>query len=640
VVNRNIKATGRRHIDRLLLLLLLPGLLSGLWLAAGRHKTEARNRAVEFTLDYNELQNLSFSTGVPMSDLLSGFKAAGVTGVAVNEETLGDLVSAGEAKYERLRIGSQPVVSIVISDPGLESRVREVFASYNDPKLSSYREMPISASASPQTLNTIGIGLSPEAVQSVQNADLDVVARLANSPAMTTKAIDASIERLKKQQITRLIFSGEEVLGYKGLIKYTAEKIAANDMLYGSIEFGKQKGDTTMSEALKSNFVRVHSIASAEMATMTPAGMSERFARAVKERSIRLCYLRLPELVGSDPVEQGVSFIKRVRADVAASGYKVGEAHTFGNTPRNRPFKLLIALTIVAAALLLLESMITVSSGMKYGFLAVGFILAAGLSMFEKGLQGLALLAALVFPTLAVVGIIGPYFNADQNQKSPIGKTIKLFLATSAVSLCGALCVVGLLYDKSYMVKVNQFMGIKAAHGLPLLAIILMMAAGLPIFDKPISVVRRDVSENIRKVVNNPLFVWHVLAVVAALVIVGFALMRTGNDPGMGVSGFEMKFRSILDKVMMVRPRTKEFLIGHPALILGIAFLLTRRKVLGLPLVALGMLGQVSLVNTFCHIHTPLMMSVMRIVNGLVLGVIFGWILWRFVGRSGSSEKA
>jgi len=99
-----------------------------------------------------------------------------------------------------------------------------------------------------------------------------------------------------------------------------------------------------------------------------------------------------------------------------------------------------------------------------------------------------------------------------------------------------------------------------------------------------------------------------------------------------------MKFRTILDKVMMVRPRTKEFLIGHPALFLGIGFLLKRRREWGLCLVALGMLGQVSLLNTFCHIHTPLSMSLMRAANGLVLGLIIGYILWRIFGRSGQKN--
>ncbi|MDI6828546.1 MAG: DUF5693 family protein, partial [Armatimonadota bacterium] len=84
--------------------------------------------------------------------------------------------------------------------------------------------------------------------------------------------------------------------------------------------------------------------------------------------------------------------------------------------------------------------------------------------------------------------------------------------------------------------------------------------------------------------------------------------------------------------ILFVRPRTKEFLIGHPAMFLGITSLLSRRRAWGLPLIALGTLGQVSMLNTFCHIHTPLVLSAIRTLNGLVLGLALGWIVWLIFG--------
>jgi hypothetical protein len=44
-------------------------------------------------------------------------------------------------------------------------------------------------------------------------------------------------------------------------------------------------------------------------------------------------------------------------------------------------------------------------------------------------------------------------------------------------------------------------------------------------------------------------------------------------------------------------------------------------------------LGQVSLLNTFCHIHTPLQVTVFRAFNGLVLGLIFGMVAWMIFGK-------
>jgi hypothetical protein len=113
-----------------------------------------------------------------------------------------------------------------------------------------------------------------------------------------------------------------------------------------------------------------------------------------------------------------------------------------------------------------------------------------------------------------------------------------------------------------------------------------------------------------------------------------FALTRSGNAPVLGPSGLEIKMRSVLETVLAVRPRTKEFLLGHPALMLGAALALRGRRT-WLPLVAVvAALGQASLVNTFCHFHTPLLVSIIRTANGVWLGAILGLVViavWRLL---------
>ena len=312
----------------------------------------------------------------------------------------------------------------------------------------------------------------------------------------------------------------------------------------------------------------------------------------------------------------------------------MGPAEPFQSRPRPTPMLILIGLSVAAGGVLLLQSLFDLSLLARFALLLVGFALAGGLAAAaEIGRQLVALVAALVFPALAITAVVGPYFGQDSADRHALRKALAMFIGISTVTLCGAVLIVGLLADRSYMVKVNQFMGIKAAHLLPILFVIFIMAAGLPIFGKPFSQVREEVSANIRKVVSHPLFVWHAIAVVAAMVVIGLAVMRTGNDAAVGVSGVELKFRAILDKLLVVRPRTKEFLIGHPALFLGIAFLLSKRKGWGLALVAFGVLGQVSLLNTFCHIHTPLAVTILRAMNGLALGLILGIAAWLLFGR-------
>ena len=623
-----------KRADWLLLLLIIPGLLSALALGARRHGIEAGNRSVELVLDYAELQSLSVASGAQIPAILERFKTAGVTGAAISEDMLGDLAETGQVAYIQRDSDAGPLTTIRIPDKRLAARVfRALNARLAPGTVLAARENTLTVHAAPATLNTMGLGLSPDAVRLVQESGLDVVARLQNHSALTETAVEAAMAELKQTGVTRLICTGEDVFGFRGLVPYVARCIKSSGLVFGSIEFAKQKGDAQMCEELDSEFIRVHGIPLAEMAGMTPRTAVERFARAVKERNIRLCYVRLPETSGGSSVENGLAFVSAISRDIQKVGYQPGTARPFGNTSRPRLLLALIALSIAAGAVLLLGSLVSLSPAWRCGLLIIGVVGASGLALVgETGRQVLALVSALVFPTLGITALIGPHFNRRRFEKSAGPKAAALFIGASAITLCGAALVMGLLADRSYMVKVNQFVGVKAAHLLPILAVIFIMAAGLPIYGKPFSKVWEEATANIRKVVSHPLFVWHALVVVIALGIIGFALLRTGNDAGVGVTGIELKFRSILDRLMTVRPRTKEFLIGHPALLIGTALLLTRRRAWGLPLVALGVLGQVSLLNTFCHIHTPLNVSALRALNGLALGLVLGIAAWYIAG--------
>ena len=101
-------------------------------------------------------------------------------------------------------------------------------------------------------------------------------------------------------------------------------------------------------------------------------------------------------------------------------------------------------------------------------------------------------------------------------------------------------------------------------------------------------------------------------------------LSRTGNESG-EISGVEATMRQFLNDTMGVRPRSKEFLIGYPATILYLMYAAKRRVlwVLTIPLV----IGQISLVNTYAHIHTPLLIALQRSLNGLILGIIVALIV-------------
>jgi hypothetical protein len=102
-----------------------------------------------------------------------------------------------------------------------------------------------------------------------------------------------------------------------------------------------------------------------------------------------------------------------------------------------------------------------------------------------------------------------------------------------------------------------------------------------------------------------------------------YYLTRTGNAGQ--VSGVEMHFRSVLENTFGVRPRTKEFLFGHPLLFAGIFLALRYRW--AMVLLVVGTMAQLSMVDTFAHIHTPLILSFTRILLGIGIGLIVGLVI-------------
>jgi hypothetical protein len=102
-------------------------------------------------------------------------------------------------------------------------------------------------------------------------------------------------------------------------------------------------------------------------------------------------------------------------------------------------------------------------------------------------------------------------------------------------------------------------------------------------------------------------------------------ILRTGNY-GFLVGNFEIYFRELLEEKLIVRPRTKELLFGYPLLVLTI-YVWSKQlfpEVVRKSMVVFSTITSISMINTFCHIHTPVLVSFYRSALGVSLGTIVG----------------
>jgi hypothetical protein len=167
--------------------------------------------------------------------------------------------------------------------------------------------------------------------------------------------------------------------------------------------------------------------------------------------------------------------------------------------------------------------------------------------------------------------------------------------------------------------EIRGFLGVKPAHIVPVALAGLILAAA----DAP----RGELWPRLRAWARQPLLLEYGIAVVLIGLAAVFALGRTGNAGLPALGALELKTRVLLQHLVVARPRTKEFLLGHPFLVLAFALpaLGLRRWVL--PAAVIGAIGQVGLVNSFSHVHTPLVYVLLRTVYALVFGSVIGAVL-------------
>ncbi|CCW35535.1 hypothetical protein CTKA_02373 [Chthonomonas calidirosea] len=640
-------------------LLLTVGLLAALIAVHRRFHVEMANRRVALGVEYAEVDQLARFANVPLASVLQDFKRQGLSALILTEDTPMLLETTGAIRpiYEPLPDGHSYTLAVVRSEDlltriGAALRARGI--TVNDyPSPESFPEphagitrfivdpqvarhsVALEANLDYAHLRTLGIGLPPLGVAAAKQAGLQIVARIANFPGVSTATAAAVLQSLVAQGASVVIFNGDEVLGYRGQEKAIAPLLRpAHGIVYGDIEFGKQKGVADLTQALKGDYVRVHSILPAEMGQMTDSAMVERFGLAVRERNIRLCYIHLLTDAGSNAVAQNALYIKRIARRIehggvwTGGGFVFGPAHPFQRLELPVGLFALMGLAVGAGVAWMLALIVPLSKRQDLA-LTVGLAVVFGLLalVHVKGRQLTALAAGIAFPAIACLTFLPnlePATSIYSNRDS-LRRAIRTLLQASLLTLPGILLVVGLLASRIFLTKTDQFLGIKAQHAIPILLIALvLLQGGKARIGESWSVWKERALTGLRRNLNEPARYSILLLSIVALAVLAIMLVRTGNDAAVGVSPLELKFRALLDHLLPVRPRTKEFLIGHPAFVLAFAWWWRGRRRLALPTFVVGSIGQVSLLNTFCHIHTPLIVSAWRGGLGILLGGLIG----------------
>ncbi len=562
-----------------------------------RYRAECANRAAGLCMEMQAVKDLGAGSGVETPDALVLLKAKGLTGVALNEESVSDLAERGEVS---LRPGLSGT-TIVSGLPSSVARVR---------RGAQLRGMRVSAGptptvwASPDQVLLCAVGLNPRDCEVVRATGLTLVARHANVVGAGPATVRGTLAWSKALGATVYLPLGEQVLGQRDLIDATVDALNELGYVYASPEFAKIGGDLAVRNKAPERVVRLHSIQQAEVDKMRASEVVDRFVKAFRERGIRWLLLRPMSMASENPLGAASDALAKVRVGIERQGGAVRVPRPFQWPDVAQP---LFALIGLAAAPAIAWAASSLFSGWVLSAAWVVAVLLGAACYVPSARPYQALLAGIAFPIVAYMALL---------RRAKVSPLVD-YLMVSAISLAGGLCIGGLLNALPYAIQAKQFTGVKMAHFLPIPVIGYL-------------VLREQAS--VKEIIKRPV-VWET-AILGLLVVaaIGFMLARTGNDNPEAVSGMELKMRALMDTVLPVRPRTKEFLLGNPALWIGLTLFAEWRrrpeaKTLGswaVVLLAAGAIGQTSIVNTMCHVHSPFSLGIERIAIGLVLGGIVG----------------
>ncbi len=393
--------------------------------------------------------------------------------------------------------------------------------------------------------------------------------------------------------------------------KLLGDFVKEHGLLMAQVEFSRQYGSGQQVAAAWPNIVSLHGVDREEVLkrNIVRPIMLNRMFRAAEEREVKLLVLRL------DPLRSVAAQIKDYCADVKSLRARLDKKGFTRRWPQPAPQSPKIFTFLSAVGLQLLLWIFAARFGERFfnfeifaqkkyvKIILVVAVVLGGASAFIRFIPRVT--GAFAAGFLATEAAL----TAMELWKVPVRGAVQSFLLT----ILGGLILTGYFSVPLYMYRMSTFSGVKLTLLLPLMLVLL------------IDLHKKEHPESLKEILNRPPL-WSELVVAGGLVLAALIMIVRSGNFGF-VNNSEILLRDYLERVLIARPRTKEFLLGYPALVIW--YYLKRhdlwahwREVLRLAVT----LAFSSAVNSFCHFHTPLTMTLLRDFNGWWIGLTLGCI--------------
>lgn len=613
-------------------LLLLAVIMSGFDLFR-RIKVERDHRTVGIVAEYRDIVLLSRQTGKSTEETWSGVKDTGIIGICASELTGKDLAAGFLPVYYGSLAAFRPILRFTVSLPLdraaiLVENSAPMFETIVDYLRTRYRGIVTLSTAEgtlivlPQATDELAdAGVMPDfaALSFAEKMRARAVYRPQSASGVDGEHTAASVEWLKRHypSISCVLPAGQMVSGYPDLAPLI-RTLKELKLPVAQAEFVRQIGISELYSGMVPAIIPLHSLVREELISrrLSRAQVIERMVRAVHERSVRLLLLRPYELYGVDKLIPFIEDTRTIGENLKSRGYTLGWPETIPMRYPSPGSAAGVALVFLACAWSYARRFCGHGSEISGAETAAVLLCAAALGFCVWKVSAVS--GMLGGFTAAMIAAEATLWALDAYEKPAYGLPAGLL-----VTVAGGIAIASFYGTTKAMLRLTPFSGVKLTLLLPPL---LIAANDLKLRIHP---------ESLSDILCRPSLWGELILVGGALCAAAILTVRSDNVSF--VPGWEINFRDFLERIMWVRPRTKEFLVGYPCMI--IYFAVTRRGRLEhyREIFRLGAsMAFSSAVNSFCHFHTILILSGIRVANGWLLGIAVGLIalvMMDYVGR-------
>lgn len=604
--------------------------LGGLW---GRLSAEWENRRTAIVVEYRDLASVARDAGISPEAVYSQLVSRGVLGVTAAEYTGRDLsMGALPLQYgplfsvpESLRGKAEsPLVNASLLIPASYPHAADAvgYLRLRMPGMTEYEAGGYTLAVLPFTPDELtDSGLLPDftALDFARSERAAVLYRPTTALGLSGARAGASILFLKDKypEISCVIPAGLIVPGYPE-IKAFAEALKSAGLSAAQPEFVRQIGAGALFQAMMPDVIPLHSLVRDELIArrMTRAQVVERMVRAAHERSVRILLMRPYDMYGTSKLQPFLDDVSLVSSALRLRGYVTAMPSAMPVRGASLPGALAVSLVLTACCWFYVrrlgQNISKLVARRELGALAAA---AAVLGVLIWKLGPLSRIAGGV--TAAMIAAEAALWALDRYKKPFSGLVAGLLIV-----MTGGLVIAGHYGTTAAVLRLTPFSGVKLTLLLPPL---LILASDLR---------RRVHPESPGEIMRRPP-VWGEL-VLCAVVLGGALIMAVRSGNVSFVPGWEIRFRDMLERLLWVRPRTKEFLFGYPCLMIYYIFMRHNWAPRLREALRIGAgVAFSSAVNTFCHFHTLLPLTMMRVVNGWMLGALIGLAVTLLVDYAG-----